>query len=55
MMTLSDYIAKGHIAESVLMSYKLVDGHFRSKQDLLIGMSPDSTEAEVQEMMKKYD
>ena len=55
MMTLSDYIAKGHIAESVLMSYKLVDGHFRSKQDLLIGMSPDSTEAEVQEIMKKYD
>ena len=47
-MTLSDYIAKGHIAESVLMSYKLVDGHFRSKQDLLIGMSPNSTEAEVQ-------
>lgn len=55
-MTMFDYIAKGHIAEAVLMSYKYVDGQFMSKEDVIMNAIYNNlSEEETQQQMKKYD
>ena len=54
MMTMFDYIAKSHVLEEVLMSYKLVDGEFMTKTDVILSHSNSSSE-ELKKAMKAYD
>lgn len=53
-MTMFDYIAKSHVLEEVLMSYKLVDGEFMTKTDVILSHSNSSSE-ELKKAMKAYD
>lgn len=53
-LTLADYVSKGHVMESVLMSYKYIDGHFVTKTDIIIN-NMGKSKSEIKAAMKQYD
>ena len=53
-LTLADYLSKGHVMESVLMSYKYIDGHFVTKTDVIIN-NMGKSESEIKAAIKQYD
>ena len=53
-LTLADYVSKGHVMESVLMSYKYIDGHFVTKTDVIIN-NMGKSESEIKAAIKQYD
>lgn len=53
-LSLADYVSKGHVMESVLMSYKYIDGHFVTKTDVMLS-NLGKTKAEIKAVMKEYD